>query len=134
MMKRNCVFGFRFPASVAMGVLLLCTAHAAHAAVWTVTSAAETPNDPSQLTLRAAVSGAADGDTIVFSSGIATVNLTSYLFIDKILTISGPATIRQTGTNQRVLYITKPCTLNDLTITGGNISESSSWSGAGLFN
>ena len=134
MMKRNCVFGFRFPASVAMGVLLLCTAHAAHAAVWTVTSAAETPNDPSQLTLRAAVSGAADGDTIVFSSGVSTVNLTSYLFIDKSLTISGPATIRQTGTNQRVLYITKPCTLNDLTITGGNAGESSSWRGAGLFN
>ena len=133
-MERNGCFVFRFLALMVIGALLLCPVDAANAAVWTVTSAAETPNDPSQLTLRAAVSGAADGDTIVFSSGVSTVNLTSYLFIDKSLTISGPATIRQTGTNQRVLYITKPCTLNDLTITGGNAGESSSWRGAGLFN
>ncbi len=133
-MERNSCSGFCFLASMAMGVLLLCPAHAANAAVWTVTSAAETPADPSQLTLRAAVSGAADGDTIVFSPGVTTVQLTSCLFLNKSLTISGPATIRQTGTNQRVLYITKPCTLNDLTITGGNIDESSSWCGAGLFN
>ena len=133
-MERNGCFVFRFLALMVIGALLLCPVDAANAAVWTVTSAAETPTAPSQLTLRAAVSGAADGDTIVFSSGVSTVNLTSYLFIDKSLTISGPATIRQTGTNQRVLYITKPCTLNDLTITGGNAGESSSWSGAGLFN
>jgi len=108
-------------------VMLFLLSGSGEATTWTVTSGAD---DGVGGTLRNVVASAADGDTIHFASGITTVTLTSYLFLDKSLTINGPATIRQTGTSQRVLYLTKSCTLNDLTITGGNINNN----GAGMFN
>ena len=107
----------------------------AEAATWTVTKGTD---DGSAGTLRHAVTNAAAGDTIVFGSSATTVELKTTLSLDKALTVTGPATIRQTGANERVLYVTADCTLNYLTITGGNFvpgtHQGNYWNGAGIFN
>jgi hypothetical protein len=128
-----------FLMTASMIALLFFSAGTGIAATWTVTSGAD---DGSSGTLRSVVTNAAAGDTIVFSSSVSTVELTSYLFLNKALTISGtsgkPVTIRQTGANERVLYVTGDCTLNYLTIRGGNFvpgtQQGNYWNGAGIFN
>ena len=99
----------------------------AEGAQWVVTKRTD---DGSSGTLRHAVQNAAAGDTIVFDTTIAKVELTDYIFLNKALTITGPATLQQTGSGKRVLYVTGDSTLKDLTITGGNIDNN----GAGIFN
>ena len=99
----------------------------AEGAQWVVTKRTD---DGSTGTLRHAVQNAAAGDTVVFDGTIAKVELTDYIFLNKALTITGPATLQQTGSGKRVLYVTGDSTLKDLTITGGNIDNN----GAGVFN
>ncbi len=99
----------------------------AEGAQWVVTKRTD---DGSSGTLRHAVQNAAAGDAIVFDGTIAKVELTDYIFLNKALTITGPATLQQTGSGKRVLYVTGDSTLKDLTITGGNIDNN----GAGIFN
>ena len=115
--------------------LLFLSFGSAEAATWTVT---RTLDDGSTGTLSHAVTHAAAGDSIVFAGNVTTVDLTSTLYLKKALTISGPATIRQTGANERVLYVTADCTFNYLTITGGNFvpgtQEGNYWNGAGIYN
>ena len=83
--------------------------------------------------LRSVVSGAADGDRIIFHPSVTTVSLTDYLFVNKALTIEGPVTIKQTTPGARVLYVTGNCTLKNLTITGGSLATGSGTYGAGLY-
>jgi Synergist-CTERM protein sorting domain-containing protein len=99
----------------------------AEGAQWVVTKRTD---DGSAGTLRHAVQNAAAGDTVVFDPSIATVELIDDILLDKALTITGPATIKQTGSGKRVLYVTGDSTLKNLTITGGNIDNR----GAGIFN
>jgi len=99
----------------------------AEGAQWVVTKRTD---DGSAGTLRHAVQNAAAGDTITFDPLIPAVELTDYIFLNKALTITGPATIKQTGSGKRVLYVTGDSTLKDLIITGGNIDNN----GAGVFN
>ncbi len=84
--------------------------------------------------LRSVVSGAADGDRIIFHPSVTTVSLTDYLFVNKALTIEGPVTIRQTTPGARVLYVTGNCTLKNLTITGGSLGEGNGALGAGIYS
>ena len=104
----------------------------ANATTWIVTSEAD---DGARETLRHAVENAAPGDTV--SIRVPVVNLTDFFFINRDLTISGypSATLRQTVAGERVVYFTPgiTCTLNGLTITGGDLSGSS-LCGAGLVN
>ena len=83
--------------------------------------------------LRSVVSGAADGDRIIFHPSVTTVSLTDYLFVNKALTIEGPVTIRQTTAGKRVLYVTGACTLRNLTITGGSLGAGNGGYGAGMY-
>ena len=120
---------------VSLLCLLFSSFGSAEAATWTVTKGND---DGSAGTLRHAVTNAAAGDAIVFDSSATTVELTDYIFLNKALTINGPVTLRQTGSNKRVLYVTGDCTLNYLTITGGNFvpgtQEGNYWNGAGIYN
>ena len=103
--------------------------------MWTVMKGTD---DGSEGTLRHAVTNASAGDYIMFGSSVSTVELSSTLYLDKALVINGPGTIRQTGANERVLYVTADCTLNSLTLTGGNFVPGTHignyWDGAGIFN
>ena len=119
--------------------LLLCPAsQAAAVAIWNVTSGADDPSNPAVGTFRYTVLNASPGDTIRFSGAGTTVVLTEQVNIDRTLTLKGPATIRQGGTNKRVLEVSATCTMNDITITGGNFSNPGYWAaglkGAGIFN
>jgi len=119
--------------------LLLCPAsRAAAVAMWNVTSGADDPSNPAVGTFRYTVLHASPGDTIRFSGAGTTVVLTEQVNIDRTLTLKGPATIRQGGTNKRVLEVSATCTMNDITITGGNFSNPGYWAaglkGAGIFN
>lgn len=67
--------------------LMLCFAGAAGAATKTVTSG----GDSGVGTLRYVVENAAAGDMIVFHSSVTTVNVNSYLFVNKALTITAPS-------------------------------------------
>ncbi len=120
---------------VSLLCLLFLSFGNADAATWTVTKGID---DGSAGTLRHAVTNAAAGDAIVFDSSATTVELADYIFLNKALTINGPVTLRQTGSNKRVLYVTGDCTLNYLTITGGNFvpgtQEGNYWNGAGIYN
>ena len=98
---------------------------------WVVNSGAD---DGGAGTLRAAVLGAVDGDTIVFSSAVPLVSLSDYLFLNKALTLRGPVQIRQISTGKRVLYVTKDCTLEHLELFGGNLSTGNGTMGAGVVN
>ena len=80
----------------------------AEGAQWVVTKRTD---DGSAGTLRHAVQNAAAGDTITFDPLIPAVELTDYIFLNKALTITGPATIKQTGSSKRVLYVTGDSTL-----------------------
>ena len=105
---------------------LLCFAGMADAATRTVTS-----GDTGVGTLRYVVENAY-GDTIVFHLRDS-INLNSYLFVDKALTIYGPVTIKQTA-GGRVLHVKfqADCTFTQLTITGGNTGAR--LEGAGVIN
>jgi len=83
--------------------------------------------------LRSVLSGAAEGDRIIFHSSVTTVSLTDYLFVNKALPIAGPVTIKQTTPGARVLYVTGACTLKNLTITGGSLPTGSGTYGAGVY-
>ena len=84
--------------------------------------------------LRSTIAGAADGDRIIFHPSVSTVSLTSYLFVNKALTIEGPVTIKQTTPGERVLYVTGACTLKNLTITGGSLGSGNGTFGAGVYS
>ncbi len=114
---------------VFVAAALLCFAGMADAATRTVTSGGDTGVG----TLRYVVENAASGDTIVFHSSVTTVNVNSYLFVNKALTITGPVTIKQTA-GGRVLYVTGDCTFNNLTVTGGNTGTGSGSQGGGVIN
>lgn len=114
---------------VFVAAALLCFAGMADAATRTVTSGGDTGVG----TLRYVVENAAAGDTIVFHSSVTTVNVNSYLFVNKALTITGPVTIKQTA-GGRVLYVTGDCTFNNLTVTGGNTGTGSGSQGGGVIN
>ena len=116
--------------SILMTAVLLCFGGAVDAATLTVTSA----GDSGAGTLRAAITNAAAGDTIVFHSSVTTVNLNSYLFVNKALTINGPVSINQNGSGHRVLYVTGDCTFYRLRITGGNTGSGNGTQGAGVIN
>ena len=100
------------------------------AATWTVTNG----GDGGTGALRSVIESAAAGDSVVFDSSVSIVNLNTYLFVNKALTITGPVTIKQNGAGQRVLYVTGDCTFNNLTITGGNLGDPNSNGGAGIYN
>jgi len=114
---------------VFVAAALLCFAGTAGAATRTVTSG----EDTGVGTLRYVVENAAAGDTIVFHSSVTTVNVNSYLFVNKALTITGPVVIKQNA-GGRVLYVTGDCTFNNLTVTGGNTGTGSGSQGGGVIN
>ena len=109
---------------------------AAAAIIWNVTSGVDDPANPAFGTFRYVVLNASSGDTIRFSGAGATVVLADQVNIDKALTITGPATIRQGATNKRVLEVSAACTMNNITVTGGNFANQgmSALKGAGIFN
>lgn len=91
---------------------------------WTVTNG----NDTGSGSLRSAISSAAAGDTIIFSSGVTTVALTSgELLIDKSLTIDGGTagvTITRSSGTFRIFNISSgTVALNKLTISGNTASS-----------
>jgi predicted outer membrane repeat protein len=96
----------------------------AHAATLLVTS----PNDTGTGSLRAAVSVAANGDTITFDPSLngATITLTSgEIAIAKTLTITGPgaANLAISGNqSSRVFNISAPTTISGLTLSNGQNS------------
>ena len=116
---------------------LLFGSVAAQAATLTVTS----PNDSGPGTLRQATLAAASGDTINFSAGITTVNLTSAeLLINKNLTINGPGanllTVqRSTGApNFRIFNISIAPPFNpNVTISGITIANGIDTNGGGIY-
>ncbi|HRV98688.1 MAG TPA: right-handed parallel beta-helix repeat-containing protein, partial [Aminobacteriaceae bacterium] len=126
--KRGLLLRCILPVFVA--AVLLCFAGAARAATFTVTRG----DDGGAGTLRNAIGNANPGDTIVFDPSVSVVNVNSYLFVNKPLTITGPVTIKQNVSGQRVLYVTGDCTFNQLTITGGNTGTGSGSQGAGVFS
>ena len=115
--------------SVFVAAVLLCFAGAARAATFTVTRG----DDGGAGTLRNAIGNANPGDAIVFDPSVSVVNVNSYLFINKSLTITGPVTIKQ-NVSGRVLYVTADCTFNQLTITGGNTGTGNGSQGGGVIN
>ena len=115
---------------VFVAAVLLCFAGAARAATFTVTRG----DDGGAGTLRNAIGNANPDDTIVFDPSVSVVNVNSYLFVNKPLTITGPVTIKQNVSGQRVLYVTGDCTFNQLTVTGGNTGTGSGSQGAGVFS
>jgi hypothetical protein len=124
---------------IAVTALTACPASQAGAeALWGVTSGADDPSNPVSGTFRYAALHASPGDVIRFTGAGTTVVLADQVTIDRALTIKGPATIRQGATNKRVLEVTAKCTMNDITITGGNFSNPGYWAaglkGAGIFN
>ena len=127
--KRGFLLRGMLPMFVA--AVLLCFAGVAGAATFTVTRG----DDSGAGTLRNAIGNANSGDTIVFDPSVKTVNVNSYLFVNKSLTITGPVTIKQNVSGQRVFYVvTADCTFNQLTITGGNTGTGSGSQGAGVFS
>jgi len=138
MVRRWC-FGFRALKMITVMALLLCPAsRAAAVAMWNVTSGADDPSNPAVGTFRYTVLNASPGDTVRFTGAGTTVVLTEQVNIDRTLTLNGPATIRQGATNKRVLEVSATCTMNDITITGGNFSNPEYYAaglkGAGIFN
>ena len=109
---------------------VLFLAGSGEAATWTVTSRTD---DGAAGTLRSVVAGAVDGDIVLFDSTVRTVELKGPLFLNKALTVKGPVIIRQMATGARVLYVTGDCTLENLTITGGNLGTTNTAPGAGVF-
>jgi len=113
-------------AAMVLAVLLsLCIGGRADAlpVTWTVTRADDDPLIPAPGSFRYVVMFAMHGDTVLFSGEAATVVLADQVAIDKTLTITGPATIRQGGQNKRVLEVTATCAMNDITITDGNFTS-----------
>lgn len=104
----------------AAALALVCTGVFAGRAdavrMWNVTSRGDDPQNSS--TLRYVLLHADAGDTIRIS--VDAVLLTDQLVIDRNVTIAGPATIRQSATHKRVLYVSSTCTMNDITVAGGN--------------
>ena len=125
--KRGLLLRGILPVFVAAG--MLCFAGVACAATRTVIDG----GDGGVGTLRYVVENAAAGDTIVFHSSVKTVNVNSYIFVNKALTITGPVTIKQNA-GGRVLYVTGDCTFNNLTITGGNTGTGNGSQGGGVIN
>ncbi len=125
--KRGLLLRGILPVFVAAG--MLCFAGVACAATRTVIDG----GDGGVGTLRYVVENAAAGDTIVFHSSVKTVNVNSYIFVNKALTITGPVIIKQNA-GGRVLYVTADCTFNNLTITGGNTGTGSGSQGGGVIN
>src|SRR5438093_1286813 len=117
------------PLLIAMVVLLSATSWAVN--IITVTDPGDySPSDnPVPGTLRAAIAGAAAGDTINFAAGLGTITLTSgELVINKDLTISGPGsgqlTIQRStagGTPEfRIFNITSGLiTISGVTVSNG---------------
>ncbi len=104
-----------------MGVLLLCPAHAAYAAVWTVTNPAD---EGTQGTLWYAVTYVAAGDTITFAPNVTQIELTDTLTLKKNLNILGPCvlTLKASWTGPKIFDVWAPAvvTLSDLTVSGGS--------------
>lgn len=119
--------------SATVWITLLCAiVTQAHAGTITVTST----NDSGPGSLRQALAGANDGDTITFAvTGI--IELTSgELLVDRSITISGPGadSLAVDGNNtSRVFYIgpTVAVLISDLTITNGNANDDF---GGGIYN
>ncbi len=137
-MARRGRFGLAFSMMV-MAALLGCSVSQAGAeALWNVTSGADDPANPVSGTFRYTVLYAKPGDIIRFSGAGTTVVLADQVTIDRTLTLKGPATIRQGATNKRVLEVTATCTMNNITITGGNFANPGYYAaglkGAGIFN
>ena len=137
MARRRC-FGFAFFMMMAAALLGCSVSQAGAEALWGVTSGADDPSNPVSGTFRYAVLHAKPGDIIRFTGAGTTVVLADQVTIDRTLTLKGPATIRQGAVNKRVLEVTATCTMNNLTITGGNFSNPGYWAaglkGAGIFN
>ncbi len=128
MMRKTEEWGFGKALLSAPAVLLaalLCIGGRADAlpVTWTVTRADDDPVIPAPGSFRNAVMFANRGDSIVFSGEAATVVLADQVAIDKTLTITGPATIRQGAQHRRVLEVTATCAMNDITITDGNFTS-----------
>jgi hypothetical protein len=133
----HCLFMKIFCASVLAAIASACPI--ALAAQISVTSAGD--NGPG--TLRQALAGAHDGDTIAFGLNLpATISLTSgELVIDKNLTISGPGaqlltvTRAQNASHFRIFHITPGHTviIQGLTITNGYINFGFV-AGGGIYN
>ena len=122
-----------------MAAWLFCPGSPAGAeAMWNVTSGADDPSNPALGTLRYTVLHASPGDSIRFTGAGTTVVLADQITIDRTLTLKGPATIRQGAVNKRVLEVSATCTMNNITITGGNFSNPGYWTaglkGAGIYN
>ena len=122
-MARRGRFGLAFSMMMAAALLGYSVSQAGAEALRTVTSGADDPSNPVSGTLRYTVLHSNPGDTIRFTGAGTTVVLADQLTIDRTLTLKGPATIRQGATNKRVLEVTATCTMNNLTITGGNFSN-----------
>ena len=137
-MARRMCFGFAFFMMMAAAFLGCSASQAGAEALWNVTSGADDPANPVSGTFRYTVLHASPGDTIRFTGAGTTVVLADQVTIDRTLTLKGPATIRQGAVNKRVLEVTATCTMNNLTITGGNFSNPGYWAaglkGAGIFN
>ena len=136
MVQRGC-FGFRALRMITVMALLLCPAsQAAAVAMWNVTSGADDPSNPAVGTFRYTALHASPGDTVRFTGAGTTVVLADQVLIDRTLTLNGPATIRQGAVNKRVLEVTATCTMNNITITGGNFENQglSALKGAGIYN
>lgn len=107
----------------------------AHAATLTVTNL----NDSGAGSLRAVISAAASGDTIVFANGLTgTITLTSgELLIDKTLTIQGPGmnALTFTSTTSRIFHVgtTGNLTLTDAAFRNIQIGVSEIIYGIGVY-
>ena len=131
-------FGLAFSMMVMAAFLGCSVSRAGAEALRTVTSGADDPANPFAGTFRYAVLNAKPGDIIRFMDAGTTVVLADQIKIDRALTLKGPATIRQGATNKRVLEVSATCTMNNLTITGGNFSNPGYYAaglkGAGIYN
>ena len=118
----------------------------AHAATITVTSTADAGGScpGASCTLRQAIATAVSGDTINFTAGLGTINLTSAeLLLNKNLTISGPGanllTVQRSSTGGtpdfRIVRIAGSvnATISGLTIANGIIFTAGS-NGGGVLN
>ncbi|SMP55245.1 S-layer homology domain-containing protein [Anoxynatronum buryatiense] len=91
-------------------------------------------NDSGAGSLRQAIADAADGDTILFQSGLnGTITLTSELFINKTLTIDGgDSTITISGNNACRVIKYQPTFTGDLTLKNLTLADGFADSGAGM--
>ncbi len=101
------------------------------AATFTVNSTADTAAPPAgTVTLRSAIAGAANGDTVVFSPALVgqPITLSSEIPITVGLTIQGlgqNGTVISGGNTNRIFNInttTSPVVIKDLTLTRGNVA------------